>query len=147
MNNQLPIALHIVGFLASNGGEPLTSETMARVYGTNPVLLRRVLSRLRRAELIQTRRGANGGSVLARAPEEINLREVFDAVRDSKPVLPEYPSNCSGVVAPILGGYLNELFAEAEEALLVKLEQVTVAEMDETVRGRIMQAMGSRCTP
>ena len=141
MNNQLPIALHIVGFLASADGMPLTSETMARVYGTSPVLLRRVLSKLRQAGLIHTQRGVNGGSLLAKAPSEINLREVYEVIQEQKPVLHEYSTECSGAVAPVLGNYLNELFAEAEEALLAKLESVTVAQMDRVVRKRIFEAV------
>lgn len=141
MNNQLPIALHIVGFLASSNGAPLTSEKMAAVYGTSPVLLRRVLSKLRQARLIITQRGPKGGSILAKDASQISLREVFEAVREDKPVLPEYSTKCTGAVAPVLGNYLNELLAEAEEALLAKLATVTVAQMDRTVRTRIMKAV------
>lgn len=141
MNNQLPIALHIVGFLAASNGEPLTSEKMAAVYGTSPVLLRRVLSKLKQARLIVTQRGAKGGSVLAREASQMSLREVFEAVRKDKPVLPEYSTKCTGAVAPVLGNFLNELLAEAEEALLGKLATVTVAQMDRTVRRRIMKAV------
>ena len=141
MNSQLPIALHIVGFLASANGAPLTSEKMASVYGTSPVVLRRVLNKLRQAGLVQTQRGVNGGSVLAKSPSAINLREVYESIQDDKSLLPEYSTKCSGAVAPVLGNYLDELFAQAEEALLAKLEGVTVAQMDRVVRRRIMRAV------
>ncbi len=81
---------------------------------------------------------------MAREASAINLREVFEAVYDDKPVLPEYSAKCSGAVAPVLGNYLNELFAEAEEALLAKLETVTVAQMDRVVRKRITRAVRSQ---
>lgn len=119
----------------------MTSETMAKVYGTSPVMLRRVLSRLRQAGLVHTRTGTHGGSVLARAASDISLREVFESVQEEKPLLPEYSTECSGAVAPVLGNYLAELFAEAEEALLAKLATVTVAQMDNTVRKRILKAV------
>lgn len=141
MNSQLPIALHIVGFLASANGTPLTSEKMASVYGTSPVVLRRVLNKLRQAGLVQTQRGVNGGSVLAKSPSAINLREVYESIQDDKSLLPEYSTKCSGTAAPVLGNYLDELFAQAEEALLAKLEGVTVAQMDRVVRRRIMRAV------
>ncbi|MEO1159927.1 MAG: Rrf2 family transcriptional regulator [Pseudomonadota bacterium] len=144
MNNQLPIALHIVGFLAASEGMPLTSERMASVYGTSPVLVRRVLGKLQSAGLVRSRRGSKGGSVLERAPSKINLREVFEAVQEEKPVLPEYSDSCSGAVAPVLRNYLNELFAEAEEAMLRKLQSITVAQMDRSVRRRILKAVRAR---
>ena len=141
MNSQLPIALHIVGFLAAEKGKPLTSERMAAVYGTNPVMLRRVLSRLKRAGIVTTQRGAKGGSVLSRPAAEIRLSDVFAAVHDDKPILPQYSTQCSGTVAPVLGNYLNELFADAEAALIQQLQSVTVAQMDRTVRRRILAAL------
>lgn len=145
MNSQLPIALHIVGFLASANGAPLTSETMAAVYGTNPVMLRRVLGKLQKAGLVNTQRGIHGGSTLSRPASEINLREVYEAVQEEKSVLPKYSDKCSGPVAPVLGDYLNNLFSEAEEALRSKLEQVSVAQMDRSVRRKILRA--HQCAP
>ncbi|MEM7167982.1 MAG: Rrf2 family transcriptional regulator, partial [Planctomycetota bacterium] len=80
MTSDFAIALHILGFLTSRDGGPLTSEEMARTYDTNAVVIRRVQSKLRKAGLIETRRGVNGGSILARKPEDIDLREAYAAV-------------------------------------------------------------------
>ncbi|GAB5536259.1 MAG: Rrf2 family transcriptional regulator [Rubricoccaceae bacterium] len=147
MNSQLTIALHILGFLASRGGESLTSEEMARTYGTSPVVLRRVLSKLQRAGLVETRRGVGGGSVLARNANAIHLREVYEAVTDSPEILRRHTGDCTGVVAPVLAGYVNELYAEAEQALLAKLEAVTIAEMDRVVGARIRAAVRAEPIP
>lgn len=141
MNSQLTIALHIVGFLASRDGGPLTSERLARTYGTSPVVLRRVLAKLQRAGLVETQRGVGGGAVLARGPGEINLREVFEAVVSRPELMPRHPGDGEGGVAPVLGAYINELYGDAERALLAKLESVTVANMDRTVRRRIYDAL------
>lgn len=140
MNSQLAIALHVMGFLASRGGEPLTSEILARTYGTHPVVLRRVLAKLKRAGLVSTRRGVGGGSVLARDAADIHLGEVYEAIRERPEILGRHPGDGDtgcGPVAQIVAGYVNELTAEAERALLGRLEAVTVEEMDVEVRGRI----------
>ncbi|MEM7049101.1 MAG: Rrf2 family transcriptional regulator [Acidobacteriota bacterium] len=142
MNSQLPMALHILGFLASREGEPLTSEVMAETYGTSPVVLRRVLVKLKRAGLVRTQRGVRGGSVLARAAEAINLREVYEAISEDSKLMPTYSKGCTGRVAPIIAAYVNELFSDAEEALLAKLEQATIAKMDRHVRSSIKSALG-----
>lgn len=140
MNSQLAIALHIMGFLASRAGEPLTSEVIAATYGTSPVVVRRVLAKLQRAGLVETRRGVGGGSVLSRKPSRINLREVYEAVADSPEILRRHPGSCSGSIAPVLAGYVNELYEVAEQALLGTLEAVTVAAMDREVRARLGRA-------
>lgn len=144
LNSQLTIALHILGLLASRRGEPLTSEVLAQTYGTSPVVLRRVLAKLQRAGLVETRRGVGGGSVLARPADEIDLREAYEAITDNSELLRRHPSDCSGVVAPILANFVNELYEDAEGALLARLKDVTVAKMDRVVRGRIRRALDCR---
>ncbi|MEM9562290.1 MAG: Rrf2 family transcriptional regulator [Actinomycetota bacterium] len=140
MNNRLPIALHILGFLTARGGEPLTSDVMAETYGTSPVVLRRVLAQLQRAGLVETRRGANGGSVLARDPTSITIRQAYEAVTDDPEVLARHPTDCSGRIERTMGAFVNELMSDAEEALLTRLESVTIAEMDTEIRTRLRQA-------
>ncbi|MEM7625567.1 MAG: Rrf2 family transcriptional regulator [Planctomycetota bacterium] len=137
MNSDFAIGLHIVGFLTARQGQPLTSETLADTYGTSPVVVRRVLSRLQQAGLIETRRGTGGGSVLAQKPSAINLRQVYEAVTDNPQFLRRHPGE-EGGVAPILGAYINELCSQAELALLEQLESVTVKQMDAAVRPRII---------
>lgn len=82
--------------------------------------------------------------MLARPPENINLREAYEAVRQDDKLLPRHPSEGVGV-APIVGNYVNELHEEAEKALLARLEAVTVAQMDRVLRRRIAKAR--RCDP
>lgn len=139
-----------MGYLASQRGEPLTSETLADSYGTNPVVLRRVLSKLRRAGLVETRRGVGGGSVLARDPSTINLRQVYEAVTEASEILRRHPRDRPNRIASILADYVNELYADAEQALLGTLEAVTVASMDQNLRARffgeeICADPGSQC--
>ena len=141
MNSRATIALHIVGFLASRDGEPLTSDRLARTYGTSPVVLRRVLAQLQRAGLVETQRGKGGGSVLARSPDEISIREVFEAVSDGSQLIPRHPGDGEGGVAPILGDYINGLYADAERAFFESLGEVSVASMDRAVRLRIIKAL------
>lgn len=137
MNSEFAIALHILGFLASQGGQPLTSETMARTYGTSPVVLRRVLAKLQHAGLVETRRGVGGGSVLAREPASINLREAYEALDPGSEILVRHPTGCAERVSVVLGDFINQLCSEAEEALLQRLGSVTVAQMDHQVRAQL----------
>ena len=136
MNSDLAVGLHIMGFLCARAGQPLTSDVLAQTYGTSPVVVRRVLSKLSQANLIETRRGAGGGSVLTRKPTMINLRQVYEAICDNPELLRRHPGENTGV-AQVLAGYINDLYALAEEALLKKLESVTVSEMDAVVRPQI----------
>ena len=129
MDNQFSIGLHILGYLAARSGEPLTSKELARTYGTSPVVLRRVLTKLQGA-----------GCVLARDAATINLRQAYEAVTENTQVLQRYPEGCAGEASRHLSTYLDQTFGVAERALLEKLEKVTVATMDREVRSRLTRS-------
>ncbi len=140
MNIDFAIGLHIVGFLTSCEGKPVSSTIMAKSFGTNPVVLRRILSRLNQSGLVKTTRGANGGSVLARDASEINLREIYESACVAQELFARHPEP-EGVIASILGGYINEFYAKAETAMLEYLESLSVADMDAEVRPKILAAL------
>ena len=79
--SRFTIAVHILTLIAQNKGNEtkLTSDLMASSVGVNPVIIRKTLSQLKKADLIFVQRGS-GGSTLAMAPEEINLLQVYRAV-------------------------------------------------------------------
>jgi Rrf2 family protein len=80
MNSRFAVATHVLTLLASSEGEPLTSEYMASSVNTNPVVIRRVLGRLRDANLVRSHPGPGGGWQLARPARGITLRDVYRAV-------------------------------------------------------------------
>lgn len=142
VNNQLTIAAHILGVLSLRS-EPVTSDELAAGFGTSPVVVRRVLSQLKRAGLIDSRRGAGGGSVLAQPAADITLRDAYAAVTDRDvTLLRRHPGGgCEAApqIVPILADYINELYGEAERALLERLGAVTVADLVEVVGDRARQ--------
>ncbi|GIF62432.1 Rrf2 family transcriptional regulator [Asanoa ishikariensis] len=82
-NSRLTIAAHAVawiGLYQRQGHAVATSEQIATSANTNPVVIRRLLGELRRAGLVESRRGAGAGWALARDLESITLLDVHDAV-------------------------------------------------------------------
>jgi Rrf2 family nitric oxide-sensitive transcriptional repressor len=73
-------ALRLVVQLASQGDQPLTIPELARGTKIPEGYLAKVLRQLARAGLVHSQRGPNGGSVLARAPEEVTVLDVVQAV-------------------------------------------------------------------
>ncbi len=146
MNSRLTVAAHILGLLAAReqmAGCAATSEQLAASVGTNPVVVRRVLSQLKAAGLVDSKRGVGGGTVLARDPTEITLRMVYEAVEapDCEMIgrhAASVGTQCA--VAPVIAEYLDELYADAEEALRRRLEVVTVAQMAKSVMDRVRRA-------
>jgi len=83
-NSQSTIALHILSrirYEADRTDAYISSDVIARSVNTNPVFIRRILSVLNKAGLVQVRRGSvNGGWKLAKKAEDITLLDVYDAV-------------------------------------------------------------------
>jgi len=79
-NSRFAIAVHTLALMASHEDAPLKSEFIACFVKTNPVVIRRLLPELAKANLVETQAGASGGSRLKRKPEEISLWEVFQAM-------------------------------------------------------------------
>jgi Rrf2 family protein len=66
--------------LAAQGGGPVKGERLASAQQIPPKFLEAILAQLRQAGLLQSRRGADGGYWLARAPAEICLADIIRAV-------------------------------------------------------------------
>ena len=79
-NSQFSMAVHVLSMLARSRDENLKSDDLASSVNTNPVVIRRLLGQLNSAKLVVSQTGANGGTRLARCPNEINLSEVYRAV-------------------------------------------------------------------
>lgn len=67
-------------WLACHPQGPLTTRQIASATQVPAGYLAKVLQPLGRAQLVVSRRGVNGGFVLARSPEQINLLQVIHAV-------------------------------------------------------------------
>src|SRR5690606_6911046 len=64
--------------LAHRFGEcPMSIAEIARQTNMPPAYLEQLIAPLRRAELVNSKRGARGGYVLAREPENIRIGDVY----------------------------------------------------------------------
>ena len=69
-----------MAMLARSKDENLKSDCLASSVNTNAVVIRRLLGQLNQAKLVVSQTGANGGSRLARCPNEINLADIYKAI-------------------------------------------------------------------
>ena len=81
ITRQADYAVRAVYYLAKMGPERRAATSqIAEVQQIPPSFLAKIVSQLSVAGLLQTSRGARGGVSLARAPEEITLLEVVEAI-------------------------------------------------------------------
>ena len=152
MNGNFLTAIHIMTYLAypGNAGAPaahittfvvyangtipwVTSDEIANVLSTNPVVIRRLVRQLRSAGLVSALRGKTGGYQLARPAADISLLDVFLAIegdrtdffalahRDNRP-------GCSPI-ANSIQQTLHPIFAQSLTALKKDLSRYSIAEV------------------
>lgn len=136
-NTQLSDVLHVLLHMAESA-EPMTSESLAAAMQTHPVVLRRLMTGLRRAGLVSSAKGHGGGWVLSCPLARITLRDVHEALgapalvsmgfREDRP-------EC--LVALAVNEQLGTAVREAEAALLKRLGAVTLDALSHDVGARL----------
>jgi Rrf2 family protein len=75
------LGLHALAYLARDAGKsPVTTAHIAEAYGISEAHLSKVFQRLAKAGLVKSVRGPHGGFRLKKAPEEITLRDIYEAL-------------------------------------------------------------------
>lgn len=128
-NSRLSLALHTLGHMAGEPDRVQTSAQMARHAGTNAVVVRRVLGRLREAGLLISEKGHSGGWRLARSPQAITLADVYLAL-DERLVTTGNESDAPGCSVELaLRKRVSDVMADVERTLIERLAATTIAEV------------------
>lgn len=135
INTQFPVAVHILAVLAYFEDEQMTSEDLARSVGTNPGVVRRLVPKLKKAGLVDTRPGARG-TTLCRRPADIPLSDIYNAVRAPEDSLFDiHPSPSQRCV---VGRHIKEAvhtpLMSAQMAMERELGAFTLADVMESIR-------------
>lgn len=128
-NTQFAVAVHLLTLLAFAPDELQSSEQMAESVGSNPVHMRRVLGRLRRAGIVGSRPGPHGGWHLLRTPTELPLGDVWRIVAGDDHVLGLHTANPDCPIGRRVHEALADLDRRAAAALARELDQTTIADL------------------
>ena len=126
-NSQLSVALHALGHVAARKGEPMTSEELAECAGTNPVVVRRILGRLREAHLVDSTRGRHGGWRLSQDPAAITLADIHAALSPEPGARAHADHDCG--IAGRLERRLGEALQRADASMRKELDRTTLADL------------------
>ena len=120
-------ALRAAVELAAASGEPLKRRAIASAQAIPEQFLEQIMLDLKRAGIVASRRGANGGYWLSRPAREIKLADVIRAVEGPlanvqgvRPEAVHYEGNAEG---------LQEVWIAVRASLRSVLETVTLADL------------------
>jgi Rrf2 family protein len=129
-SSRFAVAVHILTLMAHARDEPLKSEQVALSVNTNPVVIRRILCALARAQLVTSQTGAAGGSRLSRQPGRITLLEVYRAVEAGDIfALHRQPPNRQCFVGMNIETALEGILGEVGTAIEGVLSKITIEHM------------------
>lgn len=125
-------ALCIISEYPKHSKKKITSDVIAETVGNNPVSVRRILGRLKKAGYINISPGkAEGGTTLVKPLNEITFLEILDLIEPNisesllKSSLKLGKNNYSGICA---GEVLTAIIEEGVNALREKLRNITLAD-------------------
>jgi len=136
-DSRLSDALHVLLHMAELDG-PVTSEALAKAMRTNPVVVRRTMAGLRERGYVRSEKGHGGGWRLARKLADITLRDIYAAL--GSPSLLAMGNRTRApdcLVEQAVNASLSQAFNDAEEMLLARLEEVTLATLSADFHRRL----------
>ncbi|HDR9181133.1 TPA: Rrf2 family transcriptional regulator [Burkholderia vietnamiensis] len=118
LDTRLARLLHVLVHMHLRGGST-TSENIALMLHTNPVVVRRTMAALRNAGYVQSTGGRGGGWTLAQKLEDFTVKDVFVAVAHTALfALGPADDNPACPVEAAVNRHINEALSSAEEMLL-----------------------------
>ncbi|WP_444917446.1 Rrf2 family transcriptional regulator [Microbulbifer sp. JMSA003] len=128
-DSRLSRALHVLIHLNMTD-KPVTSDKMAAMLLTNPVVARRTMALLRDQGYVRSSKGHNGGWSLAKPLSEITLLDIHKALGDSSVFtigLTDEHTNC--IIEHAVNTALKDAMDEAESILLARFGEITLDQL------------------
>ena len=129
MDTKFSSAIHAL-ILISESETPMNSEQIAESVGTNASYIRKLTTRLRKAEIIEGSRGISGFRLI-RKPEDISLLEIYKSVMETDSLhlfdIHQNPNDAC-IVGHNIRPVLNGMFRNMEECVEKELADITLAD-------------------
>lgn len=109
---------------------PLTSDQIAQMLHTNPVVVRRTMAILKAAGYVSSGKGHGGGWQLATPLADITLQDIHRALKESSLFtigLTDEHTACP--IEQAVNGAITDVLQEAEALVLERFSQVTLDQL------------------
>lgn len=140
------VAVHCLIFIhEAKGIAKVTSNLLAESTGSNPVVIRNILSALKKAGLITVPRGT-GGAELCADPSQITLYQIYSALEPNgvTSIIGIHP--CDGRPCPVaqnIRKVLEKPYHKIEDAVKQAMEEITLQSMIDDFHSLIQECSNS----
>ena len=134
MNSEFCVAVHALVFL-SHKQASLSSETLAKNICTHPARVRRVMAKLKRAGLVHTKEGVDGGYQFVLSPREVTLAQICEAVGNrlvsSSWRSGDLDKKC--LISSGMGEVMDGIYDQLNNACMQQLQMLTIQDIDQKI--------------
>ncbi len=136
VNSDFIVAVHALVFL-NHKQSVVSSEALAENVCTNAARVRKIMAPLKRAGLVETREGNEGGYRFSGDAAQTNLASVAEAlgVRFVEARWHSGSADKKCLVASGMAGIMDDIFADLDAGCLERLERITVGSIDKRIFG------------
>lgn len=141
------IAVHCLIFIHEAGGiARVTSTLLAESTGCNPVIIRNIISALKKAGILTVARGT-GGAELRIPPSEITLYMIYSALEPKglSSLIGIHP--CEGRKCPVaqnIRQVLQKPYQKIEDSIRHTMESITLESMIEDFHNQLNRTTDSK---
>lgn len=128
-DSRLSRMLHVLLHMARHD-QPFTSEQIAAMLDTNPVVVRRTMAGLRQAGYVRSEKGHGGGWTIACDLSRITLLDVHEAVGGPRIFAIGNETDHPGcAVERVVNAALDDALRRAEALLVERLGAISLADL------------------
>lgn len=134
MTSEFGVAVHALVYL-NHKAVTISSELLAENICTNPARVRKIMAKLKKAGLVTTKEGLEGGYLFDKDAARITLCMVADAL-ETEFVSANWKSgdpNMKCMVSSGMAGILDGIYGELDDLCRRRLTQITIADLDNKI--------------
>jgi Rrf2 family cysteine metabolism transcriptional repressor len=125
-----------------DSGEPVKTRDIAKAQRISPRFTEIILNELKHGGFVESRRGNEGGYLLARDAKELTVREIVEYIEGPISVAPDVAEDSRKT--PFLGNEaFKELWQQVNNAVCEVCENKTFAELVKFERAKINQCVAN----
>lgn len=137
LTSEFCIAVHALVYL-NHRATTLSSEELSQNICTNPAYVRKVMGKLKKANLVSTKEGLDGGYYFALDPQTVTLKMLSDALT-MQAVSSNWHSgnlNAECQVSSGMAEVMDKLYQQLNNVCMDVLQQVTIHSISQQLFNR-----------
>lgn len=134
MTSEFAIAVHAIVFL-NHMQKPVSSKVLGESVCTNPARIRKIMTKLKQAELIETKEGIGGGYLYHGNPDSLSLEQICKALQVSvvSSAWKTGNQNMDCLIGSGMADIMDGIYQELDDVCMEKLSHITITMIDEKI--------------